>query len=904
LILNKLSILRIFHINTPFQMRQYFILFLLILFFSSCANYRLNYQGNEKNWQTEQVPPTDMAISHQMFLVGDLGHAKPGKPRPALQLLKRKMAAAGKNSSVLFLGDQIAPEGMPRKDDRNGRKTAEATLALTMDLLENFKGRPIFIPGHTDWKEYGLKGLKRQEKFIEKKLNEGIKDDDDWEDYFVPSKGCSGPEVIELGEQLVVIAVDSEWYIKNWDNEPEINDGCDFKSRKDFAFHFEEIVRKNRNKNVVIAMHHPMFSNGPRGGKFPLKTHLFPLTDINKNLYLPLPVIGSIYPTYRNLIGNKQDLNHRQYKLLIKDIMAGATKNGKFIFASAHEHSMQYILEDRQHFIIAGSGVKATPATLSKEAKFAYAKEGFAKINFYEDGSNWLEFWTVDDNSEEGTIIYRTKLKDKLQISEENIPKSFPEYDQNLTSKISDVTRESVGEKGSWYYFWLGEHYRKVYAQQYEFPVLDLETFKGGLTPIKRGGGNQTNSLRLKDKNGQQYVMRSLTKDASRTVPYPINKMTAAKGVVQETFLSSHPFAALAIPPLASAVDVYHTNPGLYYIPKQPRLGVDNDLFGGEVYLVEERAGGNWESQASLGNSKKLISTGDLANKITEDHDHQVDQAWLLRSRLFDQVIGDWDRHDDQWRWARLKINKDSTIYRAIPRDRDQPFSKYDGVLIQFARLFMPFLRQLKVYKPTIKNMKWSSWSPKYVDNSFLNEMAWEDWEREAKFIQENLTDEVIENAFKVWPEKAQEYSAEEIKSVLKKRRDNLVDFARMHYKLLYKRADVYGTEKDERFVVDRLENGDTRVRVYHMRKKGDRLVFDRTFEKAVTKEIAIYGMGDDDEFVVSGEANKGILVRLIGGLGKDKFIDTSKVSGLSKKTKVYDNLEENEYELGRRLKI
>ena len=324
-----------------------------------------------------------------------------------------------------------------------------------------------------------------------------------------------------------------------------------------------------------------------------------------------------------------------------------------------------------------------------------------------------------------------------------------------------------------------------------------------------------------------------------------------------------------------------------------------NDLFGGEVYLVEERAGGNWKNLASFGNSKKLISTGDMAEEIIEDHDHQVDQAWLLRSRLFDQVIGDWDRHDDQWRWARIKINKDSTIYRAIPRDRDQPFSKYDGVLIQAARMFMPFLRQLKVYGPEIKNMKWSSWSPKYVDNSFLNEMNWKDWEREAKFIQENLTDEIIDEAFKVWPDTAQALTADEIKSILKKRRDNLVKFARMHYELLYKRTDVYGTEKDERFVIERLDDEYTRVRVYHKRKKGDRLVYDRTFERSVTKEIAIYGLGDDDDFIVTGEVKKGILIRLIGGLGKDSFTDESKVSGLCKKTKVYDNLEENEYNLG-----
>jgi hypothetical protein len=34
-------------------------------------------------------------------------------------------------------------------------------------------------------------------------------------------------------------------------------------------------------------------------------------------------------------------------------------------------------------------------------------------------------------------------------------------------------------------------------------------------------------------------------------------------------------------------------------------------------------------------------------------------------------LIGDWDRHYDQWRWAEYK-KKGQVIYRPIPRDRDQ----------------------------------------------------------------------------------------------------------------------------------------------------------------------------------------------------------------------------------------
>ena len=93
--------------------------------------------------------------------------------------------------------------------------------------------------------------------------------------------------------------------------------------------------------------------------------------------------------------------------------------------------------------------------------------------------------------------------------------------------------------------FFLGSHYRNVYIPEYKFPALDLSTFKGGVEVLKRGGGNQTNSLRLGDPTGKQWVMRAMTKDASRFIPYPFNKITGTQAVVEDNFLSTHPFAAI-----------------------------------------------------------------------------------------------------------------------------------------------------------------------------------------------------------------------------------------------------------------------------------------------------------------------------------------------------------------------
>lgn len=433
--------------------------------------------------------------------------------------------------------------------------------------------------------------------------------------------------------------------------------------------------------------------------------------------------------------------------------------------------------------------------------------------------------------------------------------------------------------------------------EKYQFPVLDLETFQGGVTPVKLGGGNQTNSLRVEDSRSRDFVLREMTKDVTRFLPYPFNKMVAAKYLVEDNFLATLPFAPTAITHLAEAIDVYHTNPELYYIPHQPALNSFNEFFGGDVSLVEERPSGkHWKDAGFFGNADKIVSTRDMVADLLDDPKEQVDEPWALRSRLFDFLIGDWDRHDDQWRWARIKQKDGTRLYRPIPRDRDQAFSRYDGLVPWIARQTLPFLRQLQSYGPEIQSMKWTTWSARLFDRTFLNELDWHQWEAQVIYIQQHLTDEVIENAFNDWPEQARELTAEELKNGLKARRDNLMDIARTHYKFLSKSVDVIGTDEEELFEIERVSDSLTHVKVTEVSKKGKvkRITYDRMFENALTQEINLYGNGARDQFVVTGHVNKSPTLRLIGGLGKDTFIDESSVRRGRKKTLVYDDLRKN----------
>jgi len=878
---------------------KYFVLFLIALC-SSCANYKINVIPDLTSPE-EIAAIENEEVEYSVYLVGDAGNSPMGGTAAGLMALEKHLKTAPKNSKVIFLGDNIYPKGLPSKR-QDTRALAEHRLQAQLDILDDFKGDALFIPGNHDWAQYGLKGVRRQERFVEKHLNKGIEDEEEWKNYFHPDKGCGGPELIEVNDNLAIVVMDSQWYLGDWDKEPEINNGCEAKSRKVFSFLLEEMLRKNRNKNVIVAMHHPLYSNGTHGGYFTSKEHLFPLRDLNPDLYIPLPGLGSAAAFLRGVIGTKQDISHPDYRTMKKDVLAAAKKNGRFIFVSGHEHNLQYFENDNQYFIVSGGGSKNGPARLGNGAQFAYGHQGFARLDFYKDGSTWVEFYAAEYDGSSRSV-FRKKIKGELPKLAREEQTSFPEYEEHKDSVTTHVLNTPVKKNGFFGNVFFGKHYRELYREKFTFPVLELDKFEGGVVPVKRGGGNQTNSLRLETEDGHQYVMRSMTKDASRTIPYPFNKLSFSSFVVEDNFLSTHPFASSAVPYLASKAGVYHTNPEFYYIPKQPALAEHNDLFGGEVYLVEERPAKDWSEVASLGNSSKIIGTPDLSEKIVKNHKHRVDQRWVAKSRIFDMLIGDWDRHDDQWRWASYEDENDIKTYRPIPRDRDQPFSKYDGFVTGVARLTVPFMKQLVPFGPEVKNSKWANYNARQFDKSFLNQLEWSVWKEEAEKVQAAMTDEVIEQAFERWPEKAQEMTAGEIIKFVKARRDKLVEIARKHYLLLAKEVDVYGTDKRDRFEVIR---GDEKTIVRFLdppgKKKKDKepeLIYERTFLNKETKAINIYGLNGDDEFVLSGEARKGIKIRLLGGLDEDEFKDESKVSGWSKKTKVYDSKEGNKLELG-----
>ena len=464
------------------------------------------------------------------------------------------------------------------------------------------------------------------------------------------------------------------------------------------------------------------------------------------------------------------------------------------------------------------------------------------------------------------------------------------------TVRVSVTDQYRMGKFGKLVY---GSNYRQEWSTAVPLRVFDIAQEKGGLRIVQQGGGGQTRSLRLEAADGRQYVLRSVNKYPARNLPPPIASPLVVEVVTDQTS-ASHPYGALVVPKLAEAVGVYHTNPEIVYVPDDPRLGEYRSFIGNSVALFEERPDDDWSQASYFGRSEDIESTSKLLEELQEDNDNEVNARAYLRARLLDVVIGDWDRHEDNWRWASFDKEK-GRRFEPIPRDRDQVFYVNEGVL-HWAASQDFVLPTFQGFGETIRNINTWSGQSQDLDRLLLASLSRSDWQAVAEPMQRQLTDEVIQEAIQPMPAAIVALSGEEIARKLRQRRDDLLRYADQYYAFLAQKVNVIGSDKHEYFRVERLGDHQTRVTVEKIKKDGERtgqILYQRIFFGSETQEIRLFGQGGQDRFEVTGDTKQGIKTRIVGGPDIDYIADHSRVSGWGKKTKIYDTAQDTWLILG-----
>jgi hypothetical protein len=438
--------------------------------------------------------------------------------------------------------------------------------------------------------------------------------------------------------------------------------------------------------------------------------------------------------------------------------------------------------------------------------------------------------------------------------------------DEPKTAVVEPGERYRAGWLGR---LFLGTQWRDLWTTPIQVPVLDLGSFDGGLTPEREGGGLQTKNLRFKSANGHHWVFRGVDKDPRRVLEEDVRESVLAE-IAQDLTSTMNPAGAVVVAPLLEAAGVLHATPALYLMPDDPRLGHFRASFANVLGLVETR------DEREIPGVDKVLTTFELFARLEERSDEQVDAHNFLRARLMDVLVGDWDRHVDQWRWVRFK-EEGRRIWRPVPRDRDNAFARFTGLLPSISEYYTKQVATFEKDYPSIEKLTFAA---RYSDRRFLVGLQKEDWDAVTAGLKAKLTDGVIEDAVRRLPPEMYAKTGAALTQALKERRDQLRRASDQFYRVLAHKVDVRGTEGADDAEVLRKPDGAVELSVYprdeQTGQRAGAAFFHRNFRADETDEVRLYLLGGADRVKIEGDPNGRILLRIITRGDKTEVLDQS----------------------------
>ncbi|MFO7654561.1 MAG: hypothetical protein R6X25_12190 [Candidatus Krumholzibacteriia bacterium] len=433
-----------------------------------------------------------------------------------------------------------------------------------------------------------------------------------------------------------------------------------------------------------------------------------------------------------------------------------------------------------------------------------------------------------------------------------------------------------------------GAGYRDLWTTPVALPVLDVASVGGGLQATGTGGGEQTEQLRFKGADGRPYTLRALDKDPTAAIPDEL-ETGIVRDLVRDQTSSQFPTVSPLAAVVLDSLGLLHDRPRLVVLPDHERLGRWRNTFAGRagVFIEYPDAG---DDQPGFAGADEVLDTRRLVTLLRSDPRVRIDAHALLAARLVDLWLGDWDRHEGQWRWADVGPGR-PPAYVPVAEDRDQALSRYDGWALRLVgKAVAP---QLTVFDRNYPSIHAATWNARRVDRRLLTGLGRDEFATVSATVQGRLTDEVIEAALAALPREHLEIRGPWLEETLRHRRDRLADYSLAFYRHLAKEVDVHLHDVGEEVVIHRHRDGDVTVtaRAPLLPAWADTLspepagsvgsagsaapdtaeVYRRRFHAVETEEIRIYLEGGDDRVLVTGPDVGPIAIRLVSSTGHDR---------------------------------
>lgn len=331
------------------------------------------------------VPAT--APAHTLLLIGDAGAAE-DRNDPVMDAVHAAAAVAPARTTVAFLGDNIYPSGLPARTAggyERGRRRLDAQLAAIGDA------GGFFIAGNHDWGGWRIP-LSRSWRDEAALAREG--------DYLaaaeggriplVPPAGCAGPALVRAGPGLVILAIDSQWWLlaaQDTPPSPPASDdpACAPRTLDEAAARLRTLLHQlagdddgshgsDEHPVVVVVGHHPLESVGPHGSAG----------------------------------GSDQEL-HAVANVRMRAALRGAfTGAPPLLYAAGHDHLLQLFAGPGARYTVgSGAGSKLDPIRSGAPWLFARSAPGFVRLDLWVDGGAALSVTTVDDGAGPRTVFCR-----------------------------------------------------------------------------------------------------------------------------------------------------------------------------------------------------------------------------------------------------------------------------------------------------------------------------------------------------------------------------------------------------------------------------------------------------------------------------------------------------------------
>jgi hypothetical protein len=411
---------------------------------------------------------------------------------------------------------------------------------------------------------------------------------------------------------------------------------------------------------------------------------------------------------------------------------------------------------------------------------------------------------------------------------------------------------------------WFGSGYRDLWTQPFEAPVLDLGAEAGGLQPVRQVGGLQTAGLAMRGADGRSYTFRSLHKEPERLLPAEWRNSWPAK-LLRDATSATDPGAGVMLPVLAEAAGIPHTRPRLVVMPDDPRLGEFRAKFANQVGTFEEYPTPAANGHDGFAGATEIISTAELWKRWLQGPDNAIDSRALLRARVLDLFVDNYDRRRGQWRWMRAPGKPG---WEPLPEDPDMVFVRHNGLVAASMRARQPRLLEFSDRFPS--SLEGPTSIAAEVDRWLLSDLEEPAYEQIALELQAAWTDDVIDRTVAQLPKEWQTVDGGFLARAMRARRAALVPYVQEFYRHLARRVAIYLTDKDERVEISTAADGTTTISA--ATPDGGRPYYTRRFRPSETREIRVYLAGGHDRVVRTGRTR--IHVRVIGN-GGEKVVES-----------------------------